>query len=109
MKILPFANSIKNDVISSTLRIKRASVYWYNISDRTALIYRQNNARRLYNITRSVSSKVFKGVSYNDLPYIGGALGLMIPIPLMSPILMGFGYIARLLVAGAGNLYENKN
>lgn len=109
MKILPFANSIKNDVVSSSVRLKRASVYGYSIADRTALIYRQNNIQRLYNITRSVSSKIIQGTSQKDLPYIAGAIGLLIPIPLMSPILMGIGYLARLYVSGAGHFYEHQN
>ena len=109
MRILPFTNSIKSDVVSSTMRIKRASVYGYAVANRTAQVYGQNNVKRLYNITRSVSSKVFEGTTAKELPYLACAIGLMIPLPLVSPILMGLGFFARSSAEGANVLYENQN
>ena len=108
MKILPFTN-IKADVVSSSLRIKRASVYGYTLANRTAQVYRQNNAKRMFNITRSVSSKIIKGTTAKELPYFACAIGLLIPIPLISPILMGLGFIARSCMKGADALYGNQN
>ena len=109
MKILPFANSIKEDVASSSLRIKRASIYGYTVANRTAQIYGQNRLHRMFNITRSVSSKVIGGTTTKELPYFACAVGLLIPIPLVSPILMGMGFLARYFMKGSDTLYENKN
>ena len=109
MKILPFTNNIKSEVVSSSLRIKRASVYGYEVANRTAQIYRQNNAKRLFNITRSVSSKVLEGTTTKELPYFACAIGIMLPIPFITPILMGIGYLARFSNQGANALYEHQN
>ena len=109
MKILPFTGSIKSDVVSSGARIKRASVYGYQIATRTAHIYKQSEAKRILNITRSVSSKVINGTTLNELPYLGGALGLIIPLPFASPILMGIGFLARYFSNSADNLYKHQN
>ena len=108
MKILPFTN-IRAEVLSSSLRIKRASVYGYNVANRTASVYKQNEVKRMFNITRSVSSKVLEGTTRKELPYFACAVGLLIPIPLFSPILMGLGLFARSSMQGASMLYENQN
>lgn len=108
MKIFPFTN-IKTEVVSSSLRIRRASVYGYEVANRTAQVYGQNKAKRLLNITRSVSSKVFEGATAKELPYFACALGLLLPLPLLSPIFMGLGYFARYSSQGANALYEHQN
>jgi len=109
MKILPFAENIKNDVVSSGTRIKRASVYGYEVANRTAQIYQQNGAKRMLNIARSVSSHVLSGTTVKELPYFGGAIGLILPIPFASIAFMGLGFLARFITSGADNLYKYKN
>jgi hypothetical protein len=109
MKILPFTNSIKADVVSSGARIKRASVYGYKVATRTAQIYKQNDAMRMLNVARCVSSKVINGATLKELPYFGGAIGLILPIPFASVILMGIGFLARFISGGADNLYKHQN
>lgn len=109
MKILSFTDSIKADVLSSGTRIKRASVYGYQVANRTAQIYRQNDAKRMFNIARSVSSQVLNGATVKELPYFGGALGLVLPIPFASITLMGLGFLARFMTKGADNLYKHQN
>ena len=109
MKILPFTGSIKSGVISSGARIKRASVYGYQVATRTAQIYKQSEAKRIFNITRSVSSKVINGTTLKELPYVGGVLGLLVPIPFALPILMGIGFLAKYFPDGADILYKHQN
>ena len=109
MKILPIVNEIRNDVSSSGIRLKIATADGYRIADRTAKIYKQNKLLKYCNVTRSVSDKVINNTTRKDLPYIAGAIGMVIPIPLMSPLLMGLGFLARYSAQGASMLYENQD
>lgn len=92
MKILSVANEIKKDLETSGYKLKRATEDGYCIADRTA-IYKQGNFQRYINVTRSVGDKIIKGTTKKELPYVAGALGLLIPFPLVSPILMGLGFL----------------
>ncbi len=95
MKVQLLVNDIKKDITSSGKRVKHASNEGFSIANRTAKIYKQNNLRRYYNITKSITGKIIKGTTVKEFPYLGGAIGMFIPIPLASPILMGLGFIAK--------------
>lgn len=97
MKILPIINNEKNHLINTTYKIKELSKQGYDIANRTAGIYKKNKLQKYCGITRSVANKMWKHSTINDLPYIAGALGLFVPIPLVSPIAMGMGFILKFL------------
>ncbi len=99
MKILPLVNGIKNDINISSKRLKNATLEGYNIGSRTAKVYNQNSFRKYLNITRSVGNKVVKGTTKEELPYLAGAIGMLLPLPLMSPIMLGIGFILRFSIS----------
>ena len=109
MKILPLVNGIKNDVAASGVRLKRATVSGYNVAHRTAKVYRQGKLQKYYNVTRSVSSHVIKNTTKKDLPYMAGAIGMAIPIPLVSPVLLALGFLARYATDGANIIYDSES
>ena len=96
MKILSLANEIKSDIASSGIRLKKATTQGYSIALRTAKIYNQGSLYKYYNATRSIGDKIIKNTSKKDIPYVAGAIGLLIPFPLLSPILMGLGFLFSL-------------
>ena len=102
MKILPLVKGIQNDITSSGVTLKRASVEGYNI----AKVYNQGAFRRYLNITRSVTSKVASNTSPKELPYVAGAIGMMTPIPFMGAIMFGIGLLARFSAPGAHIMYD---
>lgn len=106
MKILPLVKGIQNDITSSGVTLKRASVEGYNIANRTAKVYNQGAFRRYLNITRSVTSKVASNTSPKELPYVAGAIGMMTPIPFMGAIMFGIGLLARFSAPGAHIMYD---
>ena len=93
MKILSLANEIKSDIASSGIRLKKATSEGYSIALRTAKIYNQGSLYKYYNTTRSIGDKIIKSTSKKDIPYVAGAIGLLIPFPFMSPLLMGLGFL----------------
>ena len=93
MKILSVANEIKSDIKTSGTKLKKATTDGYYIADRTAKVYKQCNFHRLINITRSISDKIKKSTTKKELPYAAGALGLLIPFPLISPLFMALGFL----------------
>ena len=103
MKIPSIVNNIKTDIYATGERLKNAGLVGYDIADRTAKIYNQNNIIRYINITRSVGDKIIKGSTINELPYLAGALGMFVPLPLASPVLLGLGFIIRLAAVGFNN------
>lgn len=98
MKILPLVNNIRNDISASGIRIRQASKDGYSIAGRAAKIYKQPNYVRYINVTRSVSNKIIKGTTGEEIPYIAGAIGMFVPLPLTSPIFLGLGFIFRALL-----------
>ena len=106
MKILPLVKGIQTDISSSGLRLKNAASYGYNIADRTAKIYHQSGFKRYFNVTRSITSKVVAGTTTKELPYLAGAIGLLIPVPLMSPVMMAIGFLARFVLSYAEKIHE---
>ncbi len=107
MKILPLVNNITQDVTTSGLRLKNATTYGYKIGSRAANIYKQNKIKKYINISRVVSDKVVKGTSKEELPYMAGAIGMLIPLPLASPLLLLLGFIARFSIPDT--TFSNKN
>ena len=109
MKILPLVKEVQNDIASSGIRLKQATTEGYKVANRTSQIYKQGNVKKLINIARSVSSKVAQGTTTKELPYLAGAIGMFIPIPFASPILMGLGFLARFSSTGASIMYKNRS
>ena len=109
MKILPLVNGIKKDMHLSEVRLKTAATDGYNIGCRTAKIYKQNRIRKYLNITRSISGKVIKGTTKDEIPYLAGALGMMLPIPLTSPIFLGLGLIIRFSIPDSVFLDDSRD
>lgn len=107
MKILPIVNSIRNDIAKSGSRLKNATKYGYSIADRTAKIYKQPYYAKYLNATRCVSNKVMHGTTKKEIPYIAGAIGAFLPLPLSCPILFGLGFILRAMLSK--NTEENEN
>ena len=95
MKILPLVNSIKRDIAISGLNLKNATNDGITIASRTAQIYKQNQFTKCLNIARCVSNRLIKNTTRRELPYMAGAIGMLLPIPLSSPILLGLGFIVR--------------
>jgi len=108
MKILPIVRDIKSDVNNTGTRIKKAADDGYSIALRTARIYKQNNLRKYIGVTRSVGNKILSGTTVNELPYVAGALGLLVPFPFASPVMMGFGFLAKQASNGAAWLYNRQ-
>jgi len=100
MKIQLFVNGIKNSITSTGFRIRKASVEGYVLADRTAKVYKQNNIKKYYNATKSIAAKITKNTTADELPYLAGALGMLIPLPFASPILMGVGLVAKYIAKG---------
>ena len=109
MKILPLVKGVQNDIASSGARLKQATTDGYRIANRTSHIYKQGNVKKFINIARSISSQVGRGTTTKDLPYLAGAIGVLLPIPLISPIMMGLGFLARFSLEGASLMYKNQS
>jgi len=103
MKILPLVYGIKNDIANSGMRLKEAGMDAFNVATRTAKIYHQGEAKKYLNITKRVSSKVIKSTTKNELPYVAGAIGLILPVPLMCPLFFGLGCLARIAIPSKKN------
>ena len=99
MKILPIVNNIKGDIATSGMHLRKIAGSGYDIADRTAKIYKQGSLKKYINVARSISDKLVKNATINEMPYLAAALGMFIPIPLMSPILFGLGLIIRFSLA----------
>ena len=95
MKILPIINSMKKDVTSSGIRLRHTAEDAYKISTRTAKIYNQNNLTKYINITKYTGSKIIKNTKKEEIPYIAGAIGMFIPVPMTSVIMFALGMIVR--------------
>lgn len=106
MKILPIVNDIKTDITTSGVRIKSAATDGYSVAERTAKIYKHNSLHKYINITRSIGNKIIKGTTVNELPYIGGALGMLVPLPLFSPLLMGVGIVVKYISGGVSKFSQ---
>lgn len=109
MKILPLVTGIKNDITSSGIRMKKASAEGYNIALRASKVYKQGSFKKYLNVTRSVTHKVLSGTTKQELPYLAGAIGLMLPIPFMCPILFGIGLLIRIPSTGADIIYDKQS
>ena len=96
MKILPIVLAMRHDIASSGNRLKNATTAGYKIADRTAKIYNQNDIVKSLYITKSIYNNITKNVSKDDIPYIAGAIGAILPIPFITPIFLTAGFIIRL-------------
>ncbi len=97
MKILPVIQNTCSNMKKKSTRLSNASREGYQIALRTSKIHNQNNTAKFINIGKSVTKKIAKETTVDDLPIIGGAIGMLIPLPLMSPILLGVGKLIQLV------------
>lgn len=95
MKILPLVTDIKRDIAASGTRIKRASRDGYSIANRSAKVYGHGVLKRYFDITRSISNKIISGTTKQEIPYLAGAIGMMVPLPLTTPLFFGLGLLVR--------------
>lgn len=96
MKILPLFTETCKSIKHTSKRVSRASSAGYEIGMRTSKIYKASDTATIYNITKSVGRKVAQQTTIDDLPIISGAIGMLIPIPLASPILLVLGKVAQI-------------
>lgn len=108
MKILPLVKDIKNDVTTSGIRLKQATADGYDIAIRTAQIYKLGNVKKYCNITKCIGQKVIKSTTIKEIPYVAGAVGLFIPLPLVSPLFISLGMLARITITKI-NMMHDKN
>ena len=110
MKILSLAGEIQKDITNSGIKLKTATTSGYSIAIRNAQIYKLGYAHKYLNIARCIGDKIIKNTTCKEIPYIAGAIGLLIPFPLVSPILMGFGFLFSFCVGNKNNnkAYETK-
>lgn len=99
MKILSLTAEIQKDLTNSGIKLKQATTTGYSIASRNAQIYKLCNAHKYLNIARSIGDKILKNTTRKEIPYIAGAIGLLIPLPLVSPVLMGLGFLFRFCTA----------
>jgi len=109
MKILPLVKGIQKDITTSGSRLKGASVEGYNIANRTAKIYKQSKIKKYYNITRCVTNKVASRTTKQEIPYVAGAIGMITPIPFMSAIMFGLGYLIRVSLPNNNSKHNNRS
>lgn len=102
MKILSLAGEIQKDLTNSGLKLKQATATGYSIAVRNAQIYKLSNAHKCLNVARSIGDKILKNTTKKEIPYIAGAIGLLIPFPLVSPVLMGLGFLLRFCTTDIG-------
>lgn len=98
MKILPIIKSINSDIRSTSNRVSKAGREGLNIGMRTAHIYKQGEISTILNVSKSVKRKVLKGTTIDDLPIIAGALGMFVPLPLASPLMLAAGKVIQIAV-----------
>lgn len=98
MKILPLFTETCNSIKHTSKRVSKASSTGYEIGMRTSKIYKTNDTATIYNVTKSVGRKVAQQTTIDDLPIISGAVGMLIPLPFASPILLVFGKVAQLVI-----------
>lgn len=98
MKILPIIKSVGNDIKSTSKRVAEASTSGYNIALRKSRIHQNGDVITLMNIGKGVTKKVLRETTIDDLPIIAGAVGMFVPLPLASPIMLGLGKTVQLVV-----------
>lgn len=98
MKILPIIKSVGNDIKSTSKRVAIASTCGYNVAQRKSHIYKNGELVTLLNISRGVSKKIAKETTIEDLPIIAGAIGMLVPLPLASPVMLALGKAVQLVV-----------
>ena len=97
MKIVPIVENTFTNIKKTSTRLSNAGRNGYHIALRNSKIHKQNEATTLLNIGRCVSKNMAKETTVDDLPIIGGALGMLVPIPFLSPILLGIGKIVQVV------------
>lgn len=98
MKILPIFTETCKSIKHTSKRVAKASSVGYEIGLRTSKIYKSNDTATIYNVTKSVSRKIARQTTVDDLPILGGAVGMLIPVPFASPILLVLGKVAQLVI-----------
>ena len=97
MKV-PIVNNVSSDIKNfypTSIKLIKATKNGYRIGKRTADVYHQN---KLTDVISCIYKKISKETTIENLPVIAGAVGLLIPIYLVNPILYLAGYITREII-----------
>ena len=97
MKILPIIAKTSRSIKDTTVRVSKAGQIGYDIGLRTSRIHKNGEPLTLLNISKSVGRKLKKETTIDDLPIIAGAIGMLLPLPLASPVMLVLGKIVQLL------------
>ena len=98
MKVLPIIANINKNIKNRSKELSQAGKNGYNIAKRTSQIYNQGCGRKYYNVSKSVSKQLYKEFSIDDLPLFAGAIGMFVPLPLVSPAMFMAGKIVQIAV-----------
>lgn len=98
MKILPIIQNTNKNIKNASIRFKNAYSEGYTNAQNYSKQHNQGKLKRAYGISKGVTKEIVKATTIDDLPYIAGAIGLMTPIPLASPVMMGLGKIAQIII-----------
>ena len=91
MKILPVINNIQKQVVDKSNTYKKAGRQGYSIGIRTSRMYKQNKFRTTINVTKGV----MKNTSSEDLPFVAGVIGLLLPVPMACVAFLVIGKIIQ--------------
>ena len=98
MKILPIIQNTNKNIANTSKKFKKAYSTGFNNANNYSKQHNHGKLKRAYGISKSVTKEIIKATSVEDLPYIASAIGFMTPIPLASPIMMGLGKIAQIII-----------
>lgn len=98
MKILPIIQNTNKNIIDASIRFKRAYSTGYNNAQNYSKQHNQSKIQKAYGISKGVTKEIVKATTVDDLPYIAGAIGFLTPIPLASPVMLGLGKIAQIVI-----------
>ncbi len=98
MKILPIIQNTNRSIKEASVRFKNAYHTGYNDANTYSREHNYGSIRRAYGISKGVTKEIAKATTIDDLPYIAGAIGFLTPIPLASPVMLGLGKIAQIVI-----------
>ncbi len=98
MKILPIIQNTNRSIKEASVKFKTAYQTGLNDASTYSKQHNYGRIRRAYGISKGVTKEIVKAATIDDLPYIAGAIGIITPIPLASPVMLGLGKIAQVII-----------
>lgn len=98
MKILPVIKNMSSDIRTTSSRLTRAGKDGYCYGKRIAKMNNNGEIKTIGTIGTSVVKNIKKQVSIEDLPFAMGAAGMLVPIPLFSPLMFCLGKAVKTVV-----------